>query len=141
MSQDKHTFDGMIYAQVTLQGEVSHTEVSHRCRSMFLDMPVLSYELSAVPLALFNKYGDMRSPSKAMLKNKLQVEVSDRCTCTPDAIIIDGCALLWSVHWLVSSTVHQYIKNFVQKLHEYLNHCCVSLIFDRYPASSTKSAT
>ena len=91
MSQDKHTFDGMIYAQVTLHGEVSHTEVSHRCRSMFSVIPVLSYELSAVPSALFNKYGNMRSSSKAMLKNKLQVEVSDRRACTPDAIIIDGC--------------------------------------------------
>ena len=29
----------------------------------------------------------------------------------------------------------------VKKLHEYLNHCCVYLIFDRYPAKSTKSAT
>ena len=53
----KTQFDGMIYAQVTLHGEVSHTEVSHRCQSMFSDMPVLSYELSAVPSALFNKYG------------------------------------------------------------------------------------
>ena len=125
MSQAKHTFDGMIYAQVTLHGEVFHTDVSHRCQSMFSDMPVLSYELSAVPSTLFNKYVDMRSSSKAMLKNKLQVEVSDRRACTPDAIIIDGCALLWSVHWPASSTDHQYIKNFVKKLHEYLNHCCV----------------
>ena len=102
---------------------------------------VLSYELSAVPSALFDKYGDMRSSSKAMLKSKLEVEVSDRCTSKPDAIIIDGCALLWSVHWPASSTVHQYIKNFVTRLHEYLNNCCVYLIFDRYPATSTKSTT
>ena len=33
---------------------------------------VLMYELSAVPPALFNENGDMRSQSKAMLKTKLQ---------------------------------------------------------------------
>ena len=35
MSQDQHTFDGMIYAQVTPHGEVSHTEVSQMSKYIF----------------------------------------------------------------------------------------------------------
>ena len=102
---------------------------------------VLSYELSAVPTALFDEHGDMRSQTKATLKTKLQVEVSSRRINLPDAIIIDGCALWWSVHWPASGTVEDYIKNFMGRLDYYLQKCCVHLIFDRYPPASTKGAT
>lgn len=54
---------------------------------------VLTYELSAVPPALFDENGDMRSQAKATLKTKLQVEVSTRRTSPPDAIIIEGCVV------------------------------------------------
>ena len=67
---------------------------------------ILSYELSAVPSALFNEYGEMRSSSKAVLKSKLQVKVLNCGISTPDAIIIDGCALLWSIHWPTACPVH-----------------------------------
>ena len=102
---------------------------------------VLKYELSSVPPALFDENGDMRSQAKAMLKTKLQVEVSNRLTSPPDAIIIDGCALLWCVHWPASGNVEDYIKNFMQSLNYYLQKCCVHLIFDRYIETSTKYAT
>ncbi|KAG0717067.1 hypothetical protein GWK47_008271 [Chionoecetes opilio] len=52
---------------------------------------VLTYELSATPPALFDDNGDMRSQNKAMLKTKLQVQVSNRHIENPDAILIDGC--------------------------------------------------
>ena len=74
----------------------------------------------------------MRSSSKAFLKNKLHIEVSKRRTSTYDAVIIDGCALLWNIHWPATSTVEQYIKN--------LKRCCVCLMFDRYLTRSTKTA-
>ena len=35
MSQDKHTFDGMIYAEVTLYSEVSHIEVNQISKYIF----------------------------------------------------------------------------------------------------------
>ena len=102
---------------------------------------ILAYEPSAVPSALFDEYGNMRSSSKAILKNKLQIEVSKRRTSSYDAVIIDGCALLWNIHWPATGTVEQYIKNLITRLNDYLKRCCVYLIFDRYLTRSTKSAT
>ena len=93
------------------------------------------------PSALFDEYGSMRSSSKAILKNKLHIEVSKRRTSTYDAVIIDGCALLWNIHWPATGTVEQYIKNLVTRLNDYLKRCCMYLIFDRYLKRSTKSAT
>ena len=72
---------------------------------------VLNCVLSPVPPALFDESGDMRIQAKAALTATLQVEVSMRLTRYPDAIIIDGCALLWSIHWPVSGTVEDYAVN------------------------------
>ena len=102
---------------------------------------ILAYELSAIPSALFDEYGNMRSSSKSILKNKLHIEVSKRSTNTYDAVIIDGCALLWNIHWPATGTVEQYIKNLITRLNDYLKRCCVYLIFDRYLRRSTKCAT
>ena len=68
---------------------------------------ILTYELSATPPALFDENGDMRLHTKATLRNQLKVEISNRRTSPPDAIIIDGCAYLWSVHWPTSGTIFQ----------------------------------
>ena len=61
----------------------------------------LSYELASVPTSMFEeKTRDLHiAKSKSILKNKLQVEQSARATGQPDAIVIDGCAILWVVHW------------------------------------------
>ena len=67
--------------------------------------------------------------------------MSKRRTSTYDAVIIDGCALLWNIHWPATGTVEQYIKNLIARLNDYLKRCCVYLIFDRYLTRSTKSAT
>ena len=70
---------------------------------------ILTYGLSATPPALFDENGDMRLQIKATLRNQLKVEISNRRTSPPDAIIIDGCAYLWSVHWPTSGTIfHRY---------------------------------
>ena len=66
---------------------------------------ILTYELSATVPALFDVNGDMRLHTKANLRNQLKVELSNRRTSPPDAIIIDGCAYLWSVHWPTSGTI------------------------------------
>ena len=62
---------------------------------------ILSYELAPVPSSEFEeKTRDLRiAKSKSILKNKLQVEQSARATGQPDAIVIDGCAILWVIHW------------------------------------------
>ena len=55
---------------------------------------VLKHELSPVPPSLFLETGDMRpTNNKAVLKNELQVDVSNRYLET-EAIIIDGNAIL-----------------------------------------------
>ena len=100
---------------------------------------VLANELSAIPPALFDENGDMRAQSKATLKTKLHVE-APKCSSNPP-IIIDGCALMWCVHWPASGTVEDYIKNFIGRFTYYIQKCCVHLFFDRYPPASTKSST
>ena len=105
--------------------ELIYTRVIGLQQSRDLDIKdVLSYELSAIPPALFDEHGD----------------ITHRIN-PPDVIIIDGCALLWCVHWPSCGTVLDYLKNFKERLDVYLQKSCVYLIFDRYPAKSTKGAT
>ena len=47
---------------------------------------------------------------KSILKNKLQVEQSARATGQPDAIVIDGCAILWDVHWSSKGSVQDLLQ-------------------------------
>ena len=57
---------------------------------------ILSCELAPVPTSRFEeKIRDLRI-AKSILKNKLQVDQSTRATGQPDAIVIDGCAILWA---------------------------------------------
>lgn len=120
----------------------SYTSVMGLQQSRDLDIKeVLIYELFATPPGLCDENGDTRSQNKAMLKSKLQVQVSNRHIEYPDAILIDGCALLWVIHWPSLGTVEYFIKNFLMSLHFYLQQCRVLLIFDRYRRTSTKSAT
>ncbi len=102
---------------------------------------VLMYEMSPIPQALFDEHGDMRIYSKAVLKKKLQIEVSARHANRQDLFIIDGCALLWSVHWPANGTVEDFIKNVIVSVNCYLEQCSVYLIFDRYPTVSIKNGT
>jgi len=62
-------------------------------------------------------------------------------TRPPCAVIIDGCALLWIVHWPPSGSVEDYIVNFMGTIDYHLNSSDVYLIFDRYLPGSTKHAT
>ena len=96
-----------------------------------------------MPASLFDESGAMRAQSKAVLKTKLQVEQSSRIQGVPDAVIIDGCAMLWTVHWPISvrPTVEDYMINFMRTIKYHLQRCDVYLIFDRYIKTSTKQMT
>jgi len=72
---------------------------------------VLTYELSPVAAALFDEHGHMRSQAKSSLKKKLEVDAH-----APDAVIIDGCALLWAVHWPVSGCIENFLDYFIRSL-------------------------
>lgn len=105
---------------------------------------LMSYELSPVPTALFDDHGDMRvTSSKATLKNALKIEVAQRTQPRAiDAIVLDGCAILWVIQWPASgSVVQDYLDNVRKYLHKRLKQADVFLIFDRYVPSSTKDVT
>ena len=77
---------------------------------------ILSYELAPVPTSMFEeKTRDLRfAKSKSILKNKLQVEQSACATGQPDAIVTDGYAILWVVHWPSKGSVQDLVTNFLK---------------------------
>ena len=62
---------------------------------------VLECELAAVPTSIFDeKSGELRTlKSKSIIKRRLQVEVTNPSRGTGDAVVIDGCAILWVLQW------------------------------------------
>ena len=89
------------------------------------------------------KTRDLRiAKSKSILKNKLQVEQSAHATGQPDAIVIDGCAILWVVHWSSKGRVQDLVTNFVKYVKEKLKGGTrVHVIFDCYCKYGIKSGT
>ena len=103
---------------------------------------VLKHELAPIPTSMFKDDGEMRIAStKSDLKKKLQVGISSRIVAKVDATIIDGCALLWSVHWPEKGTVKNYVDNFCEYVIGKALHSDVYLTFDRYYEYSIKSVT
>lgn len=103
---------------------------------------VMKFELAATPPSMFEENGDMRiTKTKSILKKKLQVEVSDRLSSSPDAFIIDGCAVLWVIRWPTKGTVEDFILNLLGYVNERLKSCNTYLVFDRYYEKSIKNAT
>ena len=103
---------------------------------------VLKHELAPVPTSMFKESGEMRTAtSKSDLKHKLQRQALVRLTEGVEATIIDGCAVLWSVHWPNKGTVQDYINNFCDYVMSKTAHSDVYLTFDRYYDFSIKSIT
>ena len=72
---------------------------------------VFSYELSPIPVSLFKENGEMRiNGNKADLKNVLKVDVSARTQENADAVIIDGCAMLYAVYWPTDGTIGDLLQ-------------------------------
>ncbi len=131
---DQKVFDtNLIYSRVIgLQASNRDIDISN----------VLSHELAPVPTSMFSETGEMRtSKAKSTLKRQLQVEVSARKTGDIDVTVIDGSAMLWTVHWPTSGKVRDFYDKFKKKIEELLKIGDVYLIFDRYLEYSTKSAT
>ena len=128
-----HVFDTtLIYSRVIalqLSRDVSREEV-------------LKFELTLIPAAMFLDSGEMRtSGSKSVLKNKLSAQRSSRTTETPNVIVIDGCAVMWTVNWPAERTVKDFVDNFSETILWKLKEANVNLVFDRYYDNSTKSGT
>ena len=104
---------------------------------------VLKYELPAVPTSIFDEIsGEFRiSKSKSTLKRILQVEVTNTSRGTGDAVVIEGCAILWVLQWPSKGFLKDVVVNFVKyatdKMHCYRR---THVIFDRYN-TSIKDAT
>ncbi len=72
--------------------------------------------------------------SKSLLKNKT--------TGQPDAIVMDGCAILWVVHWPGKGSVQDLVTNIVKHITSKLKGSTrVHIIFDHYCEYSIKSGT
>ena len=99
---------------------------------------VFSSTHSPMPALLFDESGTMRARSKAVLKTKLHVEQSSRIQGVQGAVIIDGCAMLWTLHWHTSGTVDAYIINFIGTIKYHMERGDVYIICDRYIGNITK---
>ena len=76
--------------------------------------------------------------SKSDLKKDLKVEISSRLQPNADAVIIDGGAMFWAIHWPTNGTVNDLVEAVkVHALRFYMNSD-VYLIFDRYHQYSIK---
>ena len=76
------------------------------------------------------------------MKKQLQVEVSSHVSDKLDGVILDGCAILWVIHWPSDGTVRHFIDGFNQYVVKKMSTCShLHLIFDRYKDYSIKSKT
>ena len=60
---------------------------------------LFSSELAPHPTALLDESGEMKNTAKSILKTKMQVQCGIRNKEAPKVVIIDGCALLWTIPW------------------------------------------
>ena len=95
-----------------------------------------------MPPSMFEDNGDMLlTKSKSILKQKLQVELSVRICLVPDAINIDGGAMLMVIPWPTNGTVKDIVINMLTYVEEQLQKSDTYLIFDIYYDDSIKNTT
>lgn len=79
---------------------------------------------------MFDDTGEMHlTKSKSTLKTKLQVELINRRSVPPYVIVLDGCAILWVIHWSAHGLVQDYTKNLGEYLACHLKIADTFLIF------------
>lgn len=96
-----------------------------------------NYELSPLPLALFDDHGQMRKTQKASLYDLFNVSsknILDVHSCT---YIIDGGMLLHRVNWGSNVTFNAIYAMFLRYLRRNYPNCRV--VFDGYQKETTKS--
>ena len=76
---------------------------------------------------------------KSELKNILKTEVSNRHIAV--AVVIDGNAVLWSLHWHLKRTVEDSVEVYFNYVIAHLTEHDVYLVFDRYYDYSIKGVT
>ena len=79
---------------------------------------------------------------KSDLKKRLAKESSTRVSnCDVAAVVLDGSAVLWVVHWPANGVIANFVSNSKDFLAKKLLDSHVYLIFGRYREYSTKSVT
>ena len=104
---------------------------------------VLRHELAPVPTSMFHDSAAAKMcKAKSDLKKRLARETSSRIFETNQAaIVLDGSAIPWVVHWPAKLTVVYFVNNFKKYISNKLHKSDVYLVFDRYRDYSTKSVT
>ena len=69
---------------------------------------------------MFMKDGMRICKAKSKLKRSLQIELSQRNAGDADATVIDGSAILCSVHWPADGSVADFIVNVKKRIASYL---------------------
>jgi hypothetical protein len=100
------------------------------------------YAFAPMPTSMFDENRNMRpSGTKCVLKAKLQVEQPSRTVLPSTTTIIDGCTILWTIHWSTNGTVQDFVNGFTGYVFRKLCDSEVYCIFDRYYDDSIKSGT
>ena len=71
---------------------------------------------------MFTKDGMRICKAKSKLKRMLQIEVSLRNAGDVNATIIDGSALLWTIHWPADGSVADFSVNVKTRITKYLTN-------------------
>ena len=93
---------------------------------------------------MFDSNGETRhSTSKADLKNRLQIETSQRLQSKADVVIIDACGKLWSISWPENAILRDLAYQMYQHVAFLLatKEMDVFLVSDSYFKYSIKGAT
>ncbi|KAL8616218.1 hypothetical protein ACOMHN_058335 [Nucella lapillus] len=134
MGKDTKAIDtGFIYARVL--GIMASSREPVSIEALF------SHELAPLPTALFDETGDMRTTSKAVMKNKIKIVCGVRNKPSPSVVVLDGCAILWTVPWpaapaQVSAFINAAITTILRRAD---NTSVLHVVFDRYFELSTKA--
>ena len=99
-----------------------------------------SDKLTPVPTSLFQDTGEPRlTSSKAVLQNKMKLEVSSR-GISPDAVLVDrGGMLHSSIHWPRKGSVEDLVVGAEKYILKLMDMSDTYLVFDRYTDYSIKS--
>ena len=129
--------------QPTFNTELIFSRVIYLLGVHQLDFSTLfDYELAPVPTSLFEDTDDVYLASpKAVLKNKLKVEISSR-GLKPDAVIVDGGSMLHSsIYWPKEGLVEDLVSGIIQYVSKIVASSDGYVVFDRYFDYSIKSDT
>ena len=95
---------------------------------------LLSFELAPLPSAIFDDYADLRRGTKSQLFHKHAVWGAD--DCGPDATIIDGNEMLYSMTWQKLETAKDLLQKFIKAVE--CDHKTI-VVFDRKIEGSIKT--